>query len=149
MFRIEEETNQERRNMIEERLEDYNTSRSAVMHAMRGEPADDERPVHLYAHADDGALAGGLIGHAWGHWLHVELLWVDERWRGSGLGSRLVARAEEIARDRLGCVHARVESWGFQAPAFYEKLGYRLLCVIPDYPPGETDHLLVKELTAP
>ncbi|QKW51988.1 GNAT family N-acetyltransferase [Streptomyces buecherae] len=146
MFHIEDEVNHDRRNVIEERLEDTNSARSPVMRALRGTPADDERPLQLYARDADGELAGGLVGYAWGHWLHVDLLWVDERWRGAGLGSRLMAEAERKARDELDCVHARVETWGFQAPRFYEKLGYKIVGVVEDYPPGETDHLLVKRI---
>ncbi|MFT2019974.1 GNAT family N-acetyltransferase [Streptomyces sp. 796.1] len=147
MFRIEEEVNQDRKDLVEDRLEDSNSARSAVLHRIRDTVADDERPVQAYALDEAGELAGGLVGYAWGHWLHVDLLWVDERHRGAGLGTRLMATAERRARDELGCLNSRVETWGFQAPRFYEKLGYRIVGVVEDYPPGETDHLLVKRLT--
>lgn len=132
--------------MIEGRLEDSNAARSAVMRKLRDTVADDDRPVHLYAVDEAGELVGGLVGYAWGHWLHVDLLWVDERHRGEGVGTRLMSEAERKARDELDCVHSRVETWGFQAPRFYEKLGYRIVGVVEDYPPGETDHLLVKRI---
>jgi GNAT superfamily N-acetyltransferase len=85
---------------------------------MRGTPEEENDPLQVYALDEHGELAGGLVGHTWGRWLHIGLLWVDEPARGSGLGTRLVARAEEIARDERRCLHARVESWDFQAPAF-------------------------------
>ncbi|UGY91859.1 GNAT family N-acetyltransferase [Streptomyces gobiensis] len=156
MFDLDMETDDSRRKLIEERLEDTNLRLSPVMSALSGTPADDEEPVHIYASDTSGELAGGLVGYAWGHWLHIDLLWVDKRHRGSGLGTRLMARAEEIAREKHGCAHARVETWArersepkrhFQAPDFYQKLGYRIVGIVENYPPGCTDHLLVKTLS--
>ncbi|WP_373287024.1 GNAT family N-acetyltransferase [Wenjunlia tyrosinilytica] len=139
------EVDQSRRDLIEERLVDFNSRRSPVLRALHGLPADEEEPLQVYALDDTGEVAGGLTGYTWGHWLHIDLLWVSGAERGTGLGSRLLERAEAAAVER-GCVHSRVESWGFQAPGFYEKRGYRVLAAIEDYPPGETDHLLVKAL---
>lgn len=92
-----------------------------------------------------GGLAGGLVGHTWTTWLHVTYLWVDTRHRGTGLGSRLLAEAERLAAGR-GCTAARVETWDFQAPGFYRRQGYEVVCVIPDYPPGITEYTLTKRL---
>ncbi|MGP4002568.1 GNAT family N-acetyltransferase [Streptomyces sp. 8N706] len=148
MFRLETEVDKERRTLISDQLCASNADRSPVMRALRDTPADDETPLHVFAVDEADVVVGGLIGHTWAHWLHVELLWIDERRRGSGLGTRLMARAEEIARDERDCVHARVETWDFQAPGFYRKLGYRIVGTVADYPPGATDYLLVKSLSA-
>lgn len=93
-----------------------------------------------------GGLAGGLVGHTWATWLHVTYLWVDGGHRGAGLGSALLDEAERTARTERGCAAARVETWDFQAPGFYTKRGYDVMCVIPDYPPGITEYTLVKRL---
>ncbi|MCF6522249.1 GNAT family N-acetyltransferase [Streptomyces sp. JJ36] len=146
MIRIETAADEDRRALLEQRLEETNARLSPVLGDLRGTADDDERPVQLYA-VEDGALVGGLVGYAWGRWLHIDLLWVDARHRGGGLGTRLMDGAEARAA-ALGCAHARVETWGFQAPDFYRKRGYRVVGVVEDYPPGETDHLLVKPLTA-
>ncbi len=94
-----------------------------------------------------GGLAGGLVGHTWAGWLHVQYLWVDERHRGAGLGSRLLAEAERSAREERGCAAVRLETWDFQAPEFYKRQGYDVVCVIPDYPPGITEFTLTKRLS--
>jgi ribosomal protein S18 acetylase RimI-like enzyme len=73
-------------------------------------------------------------------------LWVAERHRGAGLGARLLREAETIASEERGCRAARLETWEFQAPRFYEKQGYEVVCVIPDYPPGITEYALTKRL---
>ncbi|MDL5202054.1 GNAT family N-acetyltransferase [Streptomyces sp. ALI-76-A] len=144
MFRIETEVDKERRDLLRTRLRETNTAASPVLRALRGTPAAREVPLHVWALDGTGALAGGLVGHTWATWLHVAHLWVDERHRGSGLGSRLLARAERVARDQRDCSAVRLETWDFQAPRFYQRRGYEVVCVIPGYPPGITEYTLVK-----
>ncbi|MFG3515561.1 GNAT family N-acetyltransferase [Streptomyces bobili] len=146
MFRLEAEVDRSRRDLLRARLRDTNTAASPVLRALRGTPAEREAPLHVWASDDTGALAGGLVGHTWTAWLHVTYLWVDERHRGAGLGSRLLAEAERLARDDRGCSRSRVETWDFQAPHFYRRQGYEVVCVIEDYPPGITEYTLTKRL---
>ncbi|WP_189312433.1 GNAT family N-acetyltransferase [Streptomyces brasiliensis] len=146
MFRIEAEVDKARRDLLRSRLRDTNTAASPVLRALRGTPGERELPLHVWASDEAGRLAGGLVGHTWTTWLHVTYLWVDDRHRGSGLGSRLLTTAERLARDERDCRSARVETWDFQAPGFYRKKGYEVVCVIPDYPPGITEYTLTKTL---
>ncbi|UXY32622.1 GNAT family N-acetyltransferase [Streptomyces sp. HUAS TT20] len=147
MFRIETEVDKARRDLLRSRLLDTNTAASPVLAALRGTPAERELPLHVWALEESEELAGGLVGHTWTTWLHVTYLWVAERHRGSGLGSRLLAEAERIAHQNRGCRSARLETWDFQAPEFYKKQGYEVVCVIPDYPPGITEYTLTKRLS--
>ncbi|MFF8973219.1 GNAT family N-acetyltransferase [Streptomyces sp. NPDC014995] len=146
MFRLETEVDRTRRELLRSRLLDTNTAASPVLRALRGTPAEREAPLHVWAMDDAGDLAGGLVGHTWTTWLHVTYLWVDERHRGSGLGTRLLTEAERLARRERGCRRVRLETWDFQAPDFYRKLGYEVVCVIEDYPPGITEFTLTKRL---
>ncbi|MET9080992.1 GNAT family N-acetyltransferase [Streptomyces sp. NPDC004237] len=147
MFRIEAEVDKERRDLLRTRLRDTNTAASPVLAALRGTPGEREAPLHVWAMDErSGELAGGLVGHTWTSWLHVTYLWVDGRHRGAGLGGRLLSRAERIAVRNRGCTAARLETWDFQAPEFYRKQGYEVVCVIPDYPPGITEYTLTKRL---
>jgi GNAT superfamily N-acetyltransferase len=147
MFRIEAEVDKARRDLLHSRLRDTNTAASPILRALRGTPQERESPLHIWASDAAGELAGGLVGHTWTTWLHVALLWVDERYRGTGLGGRLLAEAERVAREERGCRAARLETWDFQAPEFYKKQGYEVVCVIPDYPPGITEFTLTKRLS--
>ncbi|WP_330458301.1 GNAT family N-acetyltransferase [Streptomyces sp. NBC_00820] len=146
MFRIEAEVDKDRRDLLRARLLETNTAASPVLAALRGTPAERQAPLHVWALDDSGALAGGLVGHTWAGWLHVTYLWVDAPHRGTGLGSRLLAEAEHLARTDHACTAARLETWDFQAPDFYKKQGYDVVCVIPDYPPGLTEFTLTKRL---
>lgn len=146
MFRLETEVDKTRRDLLRSRLRATNTAASPVLAALRGTPAEREVPLHVWVSDAAGGLAGGLVGHTWATWLHVTYLWVDERHRGAGLGGRLLAEAERVARVERGCGAARLETWDFQAPEFYRKRGYEVVCVIPDYPPGITEYTLTKKL---
>ncbi|ELS53910.1 GNAT family N-acetyltransferase [Streptomyces viridochromogenes] len=146
MFRLETEVDKSRHDLLRRRLRDTNTAASPILRALRGTPGERELPLQVWALDPADALAGGLVGHTWTTWLHVTYLWVDERHRGTGLGSRLLAHAERVARDKRGCASVRLETWDFQAPEFYRKQGYEVVCVIPDYPPGITEYTLTKRL---
>jgi ribosomal protein S18 acetylase RimI-like enzyme len=146
MFRIETEVDKGRRDLLRARLRETNTAVSPVLRALRGTPAERDVPLHVWALDGVGDLAGGLVGHTWTTWLHVAYLWVDDRHRGAGLGTRLLAQAERTAVVDRGCTACRLETWDFQAPGFYRKQGYEVVCVIPDYPPGITEYTLVKRL---
>jgi len=124
----------EQRAAILEHLRAFNQSRTG--------PAGWE-PLCVGVFGEDTALEGGLYGTTLYDWLVIELLFVPERHRGSGLGSRLVAEAEEQARAR-GCVGAWVDTFSFQARGFYEKLGYCLVGAIPDHPIGGERYFLSK-----
>lgn len=146
MFRIETEVDRDRRDLLHKRLRDTNTAASPILRALRGTPGEREVPLHVWLLDETDGLAGGLVGHTWTAWLHVTYLWVDERWRGAGLGSQLLATAERISRTERGCLNSRLETWDFQAPEFYKRQGYEVVCVIPDYPPGITEFTLTKRL---
>jgi GNAT superfamily N-acetyltransferase len=147
MFRLETEVDKARRDLLRMRLRDTNTAASPVLRALRGTPHERELPLHVWVLDERDELAGGLVGHTWTTWLHVTYLWVDERHRGAGLGSHLLAAAERLAREERGCSSSRLETWDFQAPEFYKKQGYEVVCVIPDYPPGITEYTLTKRLS--
>lgn len=92
-----------------------------------------------------GKVVGGLTGHTdWG-WLFVKLLWVSEKYRHAGLGTQLMLAAEEEARKR-NCKHIWLDTFTFQAPKFYQKLGYREFGRLKDYPKGYNRYFLTKKL---
>jgi GNAT superfamily N-acetyltransferase len=64
-----------------------------------------------------------------------EFLAVPETARHSGLGTELLSRAEQIAKDR-GCAGVWLDTYQFQAPDFYRKHGYQEFGRIADHPRG-------------
>ncbi len=101
-------------------------------------------PVAVFARRD-GVVVGGATGHTQWEWLFVEYLWVSEEFRGEGLGAYLLERAEATARER-GCVAVWLDTFSFQAPAFYERFGYRPFGRLDGFPPGHSRHFVWKPL---
>ena len=96
---------------------------------------------------EGGTVTGGLWGASDVGWLYVDLLVVPEGFRGQGLGSELLRKAETIARKR-GCIGMWLHTGSFQAPAFYEKRGFQAFGTVPDYPPGHATIFYLKRLDA-
>ena len=94
-----------------------------------------------------GNILGGLQGGTSWNWLHVDELWLSEDLRGQGYGSKLMLAAETEAV-RRGCDHAMVDTFDFQAPGFYQKLGYVEWGVLEDYPSGHRRIFYRKDLAA-
>jgi len=145
-MRFETDTDPQVRKAVETGLRAYNDSKSPILLGYRQRGEDKAVPFDLYAYDDAGELAGGIVADTWGGWLAIDLVWVRDDQRRSGLGADLLRRIEERARDERGCVGVRLDTWGFQAKPFYEKQGYTVFGVLEDYPPGETEYLLSKRL---
>lgn len=109
----------------------------------RGFPYDSE-PVSLVL-GRDGAVLGGLLGSIVWDWFHVEILSITESLRGRGYGRRLMAMAEDVARHR-GCIGVWVDTTTFQAPGFYQKIGFELFGELPDHPRGQSRLFFRKRL---
>jgi GNAT superfamily N-acetyltransferase len=102
-------------------------------------------PLAIFLRDERGAVLGGVLGHVWGGWLDLSMLWVAEPFRGQGYGARLLRTAEDEARMQ-GCHGVFLTTFSFQAPGFYEKFGYEVVADIPDYPRGHSYHVLKKSL---
>jgi GNAT superfamily N-acetyltransferase len=115
---------------------------------MRGGPANARTIGVLLRDVPSGETIGGLWGRAAYDWLHIDLLFIPEQLRGGGLGTRLVRQAERIALEG-GLIGVWVDTIEFQAPGFYQKLGYEVFGVLPDRPRGRQQFFLHKRLRQP
>jgi GNAT superfamily N-acetyltransferase len=91
------------------------------------------------------AIVGGVTGETFFGWLFIALLWIAEEHRGKGFGRSLMEMVEEEAR-RRGASNAYVDTFSFQAPGFYEKLGYRAFGRLDDFPAGHHRLWMTKAL---
>jgi len=94
---------------------------------------------------DSNEVIGGLYGKASYRWLLIDLVSVPESMRGQGIGERLMHMAEEVAKKKH-CIGIWLETFSFQAPGFYQKLGYSEFGRLADYPPGHTRFYYQKRL---
>ena len=109
------------------------------------EAVEDEVKFFVLSKDDEGELQGGLRASCYWNTLHIELLWLDETARGTGVGAELMSRAEAFAVSH-NCEKALVETTSWQAKPFYEKQGYTLVATLPDRPKGHASHYLTKSL---
>lgn len=120
------------REVAAEALEAFSAETLAVLDRTAralGKPFDQE-PLSLRAEDAAGGFLGGLVAYHVQGWLFVRFLAVAETARGTGIGSRLLARAEQQARAR-GLAGVYLDTFDFQAPAFYRQNGYREVGRLP------------------
>jgi GNAT superfamily N-acetyltransferase len=101
------------------------------------------RPLAVFAR-DGESIVAGLAGETYSGWLFIRYLWVSDALRGQGIGRKLIGDAEARALER-GCHSAWVDTFSFQAPGLYGKLGYTMFGEL-DYPPGHKRFFLQKRL---
>ena len=89
-------------------------------------------------------ICGGVTGNINRGWMFVSILAVDEKLRGQGWGEKLMARAEEHAREN-NCSGLWLDTFSFQAPKFYQKLGFEEFGSLPNYPGDQTRHFYCKK----
>lgn len=85
--------------------------------------------LDLAAHIDE-IEAGGLSGQLTYGWFWIMLLAVEPEYRGYGVGKALVEKAEAFAREHNG-LGVHVDTFAYQAPGFYERLGYQEVSRLP------------------
>lgn len=107
--------------------------------------AAEREPLNIYVEDDSGQLMAGLVAETFGNWLEIEYLFVKEELRRQGIGTQLLQQAESEAKKR-NCRFAFVNTYQFQAPAFYQKYGYKEVFTLKDYPYTGQRHYYQKEL---
>ncbi len=99
----------------------------------------------LFLRAPNQKVVGGLLGSTYWNWFYIDLLWVADELRGQGHGRRLLALAEQEARQR-GAKQAYLDTFSFQAPDFYRKQGYEAFGELHDFPEGHQRFFFRKRL---
>ncbi len=94
---------------------------------------------------DEGSLVGGVTATIFWHHMHVDFLWVSEEYRGNDYGLKLMKELEKCARDKH-CRLMMLDTFSFQAPNFYRKLGFHVVGEIKDHPKGHNQYFMEKRL---
>lgn len=77
--------------------------------------------------------------------MFISVLFVEESYRGKGLGSRLLQYVEDRAKSK-GIKLVHLDTFDFQAKDFYSKHGYEIFGVLDDCPKGHKRYYLKKVL---
>ena len=131
------------RDIIESRIKEYDESVTPP------EPGASEEEFTLKITDGDGTVIAGCLLDV-DKWKigSLDVLWVEERYRGQGMASALIREAERIFRER-GCKLSVLGTFDFQARPLYEKHGYTLCGVIEDWPKGHCNYAMMKRLDRP
>jgi GNAT superfamily N-acetyltransferase len=106
----------------------------------------DFRPLAVFVRdRQTGSIIGGLHGRSEFGLVYVAWFFLPEDRRRAGIGSRVLAMAEEEGR-RRGCTRIALTTLSIEAPGFYRKRGYEVAAIIDCEPPGLTRYYMVKQL---
>ena len=81
---------------------------------------------YSYHIEEEGELVAGIVAEAVFDTVEVEFLCVKENCRGKGYGRALLQYVEEQAEND-GRKRILLNTYSFQAPGFYRRMGYELL----------------------
>lgn len=132
-------SNKDETNYVRHKLIEYN-----AVHVPEDIKTNFE-DINLTIKDENDKIIGGLISVYCWNWLEIDILWIDQNYRGLGYGSRLLLEIEEIAKQK-GCTFIKLNTFTFQAPDFYLKHGYRVFGVIDDAPRGFKHYYYMKEI---
>ena len=101
-------------------------------HASQGHPRTWKKFCIFLKNKENKAQAGIIVTFTW-NGMHIDSLWVDISLRGKDYGTKLMHMAEKEALKR-NCTIAFTDTFSWQAPGFYEKLGYTLYGQLEGFP---------------
>lgn len=98
-----------------------------------------------FVEEEDGKILGAITGRAYYNEVHIGDLIVSRDCRRSGLGSKLVKAVEEYYSGKCYDI-ITLTTFGFQAPEFYKKLGYKIEFVRENKDPKLSKYFLSKPI---
>lgn len=91
----------------------------------------------------DNQVIGGIIARKKMQWLDIDILFVNQNFRGNRIGSQLMSQAIEYCKEQE-LIGLHLYTLDFQAKGFYEKQGFNLIAEIKDWPKGITRYEFIK-----
>jgi ribosomal protein S18 acetylase RimI-like enzyme len=94
---------------------------------------------------EEGKIVGGIAGKIEVFdYLHINLIYVEEEYRGKDIGTRLVKKMEEYAKqNNLNAI--TLSTLSTQAKCFYVKLGYEIYGQFTDKKTNITRYNFIKQ----
>lgn len=100
-------------------------------------------PYRLVIRDEKKVIIAGILTKIYLNCMHVELLWINQSYRKMGLGTKLLAEAEQTAIEK-GCTFIYLDTFSFQAIDFYIKHHYEVFAVLSDFPDDIKQYYLKK-----
>ena len=100
---------------------------------------------NFVAENEDGKIIGVITGRAYYNEVHIGDRIIDREYRGKGIGKQLVEAVENAYKGK-GYEKITLTTFGFQAPEFYKKLGYKVEFIREDRNPKLRKYFLAKSI---
>jgi ribosomal protein S18 acetylase RimI-like enzyme len=113
-------------------------------HASKGYPRKSDTYSILVKDGGEKLLGCAIVSFMW-NGMSIHTVWVDESARRQGLGQKLMSMVE-VEGIKRGCTIAYTDTFTWQAPGFYEKLGYTLYGKLEGFPEGNALSYYSKKL---
>jgi GNAT superfamily N-acetyltransferase len=94
---------------------------------------------------DKDEFVGGIYGNFQFEYLFINVLFVDKKYRGKRIASKLMNMIELEAVKR-GITNIYLTTFEFQALDFYQKRGYQVVMKIDDFPKGYAEYTLYRDM---
>ncbi len=106
-----------------------------ALHAFNVAAIGKEDHYSVFAFDASNEIIGGALIYAEKNSIFIDNLWIYELYRGKGIGSKLIAAAEQEGI-RREIPYSTTDTFTFQAVDFYLKQGYDKIGVIKNYMEG-------------
>lgn len=121
---LDETDNIDIKNIITKGVKDFNLDYIGVW---------ESKPFAFYTKDDKEKIIAGAYGRYISHQLlEIDLLWVDEKYRSNKFGTQIIEAVEDFARKHQ-VININLYTMEYQAKAFYEKKGYKIIAVVPKW----------------
>ncbi len=129
-----------------EPIQSYNTVVKAEIKKFRESLDFSADKIDLqYVVLDNNQFVGGIYGHFQFEYLFINVLFVDKKYRGKRIASKLMHMIESEAV-KQGVTNIYLTTFEFQALEFYKKRGYEVVMTIDDFPKGFAEYTLYRKI---
>jgi GNAT superfamily N-acetyltransferase len=120
---------------------------SIYAHNRRAVGRNDAQGLGFVIRDEARRIVGVAAGYSWAGTSELKQMWVDEAYRGRGYARELLNAFAAEAAIR-GVRRIWVQSYDFQAPGIYEKVGFVRVAEFAEWPEGHSNVILCKILKA-
>ena len=92
---------------------------------------------------ENNQIIGGIVVYEKMQWIEVDTLFVYEKYRDKNFGTKLINKLIDYCKEN-NLIGIHLTTLDFQAKGFYEKLDFKLISEIKDWPKGITRHEFIK-----
>lgn len=136
--------------LVEKHGADASECKDILFHGINEESgkAKGLQPIRTFCFSIENSekeVLGGVNGVTYYGCLYVDMLWVSDRLRGRGWGTKLMQKAENLGKQQ-GCSFFTVNTMDWEALPFYQGLGYTIEFVREGYQKGSKMYFLRKGL---